>query len=612
MPSADSRATQNKESLIERAAHVVERYEARDLILDRAETYYDNVGVTKEQATEIYYVRVPDGRNAADLMADVLSRQRVSVTVPANSENQRDKKRADEVERWLTAFLENTQVDEDLRLVHELVYDAIKRGVVVLRAIMLRERLEKNGNDAPYGYNQFPVVFEVRDWRNIYPVYTRQRITEVFECYQASAFDLKQDYPELGLDDWGDTEMLKVYEWWDSTHKAFWVEGPAKKRKAGNEHVWLMPPTPHEYGCLPYSIRVVRPQSKSRARPEKMAPSILETWSTTLHAINILESAKFTAALGYINSAWVAKTNKPDFELDLTTGAVNYLLPEEDVAPLVRGQVPVDLMQSSIEWNTRFQRASVPGALYGESLGSNLAGYAISLLTESGRRILNPIIQAIELCVGDTLSTTLSICEHLLGPLVEEVVLHVSTAVEDADRRQRVVRRGVKLDYEALEGSHHCTVKLGDPLPADRERSLNMAMGVRQPNASGMPLLSDETIRTDILGITDNHQEMMRIFTQNFAGQLQQVMLQESLAEAGMGESPTGGPDQMLQGMQQMMMEGMQPIVEEVTNLGQRLQEIEAGFQGMLGGAAPPMQEIPIPPEVMGPPPELAQGMGPL
>lgn len=608
MPSGDGNKTQDQKSqLIERAKHIVNRYEVRDTLLDRAETYYDNVGVSKEPATEIYYVRVPDGRNAADLMADVLSRQRVSVTVPANSENQRDKKRADEVERWLTAFLENTQIDEDLRLVHELVYDAIKRGVVVLRAFMLRERLTKNG-DSLYGYKKFPIVFEVRDWRNIYPVYQRQRISEVFECYEASALDLRQDYPELGLDDWGDMEMLKVYEWWDCTHKAFWIEGPGKRGRVGKEHVWLMPPTPHEYGCLPYSVRVVRPQSKNRARPEKMAPSILGTWSTVLHAMNILESAKFTAALGYINSAWVARTNKPDFELDLTTGAVNYLLPEEDVAPLVRGQVPIDLMQASNEWNSRFQRASVPGALYGESLGSNLAGYAISLLTESGRRILNPIIQAIELCIGDTLSTTLSICENLLGPLVEDVVLQVSTQVEEMDRRQRMVRQGVKLDYETLNGMYHNVVKLGDPLPADRERSLNMAMGVRQPNASGMPLLSDETIRTDILGVTDNHQEMRRIFTQNFAGQLQQVMLQESLAEAGMGESPTGGSEQMMQGMQQMMIEGMQPIVEEVGNLGQRLQEIEMSFQSMIGGAQPPIQSILVP--QVGPEPTSDQGMG--
>lgn len=593
----------SKDAIAERGELVKERYAQRDENLDAANDIYDEVGVSKAKDAEIYYVHLPEGRNAADLIADLQASLTIRVTVPSDGEKVSEKKRADEVEAFLNAWITHIQQQEDVRFTHELTYDAIKTGVVAVRTVFLSERVKGGKYDG-----KFPVVMEVRDWRNIYPVFQRSRVMEVFECYETNAFDLRLDNPGMEVPDtWQNDQRVTVWEWWSEKKKAFWISGPAYSDRAGLQQsgrIWLQAPVDHRYGCLPYSLRAIRPQSKHRGKPDKMSPSLLESWAGIVNGMNIVESAKFTAGMSYINSAWVMKSPREAPELDTSTGAVNYLLPDEDVAPLTKGQVPVDLLQMGDDWASRFQRASIPTALYGENVGANMAGYAIQLLSDSGRRIITPITEAIQLAISDGCAHMLSICENLLGPMLndQDITVDATEMIEDGNR-QRAIRRGVKLDWDSLDGGYYNTVRLGDPLPQDKERGINMALGLRTKDDSGMPLMSDETIRTDILGIGDNQKELLRILQERFLGSLANVQLQDILNEVDQENAP---PEQ--DPMQQVMM-ALQEMSQRMDAIEKEHAQAMGGGNGAVPPGMPPGMTPGMPPGMPPMPPEMMAAM---
>lgn len=573
---------------IRERCHIVKRrFEERDASLDAALRFYEQVGVSRRQDAEIYVVRLPDAVTVTDLIADLLASQTVTVTVPVQGDSQEAQRRANALEQFWQAWLRRVEVDDDKRLVHELAYDAVIYGALVGRIAYYPERLVEEDGRYRLG-PQFPLSLEIRCWRNVYPVWRRTNIVEVYEHYTTTVIDANND---LGLDlPWRDDDTIEVYEWWDAERCAIWLEGaPYRDETYHADGVyWVRKPTPHGLGCLPYFVRFVRPQSREKSSPEKLAPSLLQRWMPIIGTMNVIESAKMTAALTYVNSAWVVKSGRADLELDLSAGAVNYLRPDEDVQPLVKGTIPVDLLRVGEDWSARFQRASVPAALYGESLGANLAGYAIALLTDSGRRIIVPIMTAIELFLADACMTVLKACHNLLAPLVGDVYIDALSSGEEAGRRilQRV--RLPRVDNAIA------LIRVGEPLPRDKERSVNLAIGLRTPNQSGMPLLSDETIRSDILGVTDNDLELKRILRERLAANMVEVLLQdvlsETMAEQTGEDGASGMPDEATM---MAIAQAMQPVAENIAAIEERL---AGGVGGETSLEPSPTSPSPSPP----------------
>ena len=616
--------------LLARARTLRDNYADRDADLDLAEQHYWNVGVDKEPAgddgAEIYRVRVPDGQTFVDLVADLLSAQDITLSVPASKQTQKEQGRVDQIERWLTAWLQVSQRNEDVDLVHELAWDGAVRGAVVVRCVVIPERVnpkefgEDEDDDAKRMYNAFPLVPEIRDWRNVYPVYKRTRIAEVYECYNVLVSDLRASHPDLNIPDtWRDSDQVELWEWWDCDKKAFWVQGVAGGRSDAAGVAWLMEPTDHGLGCMPYSIRLVRGSSKRRGDPAKLAPSVLQTLVGTLDAMNELESAMYTAALGYVNSAWIFKTADPDATLDLSHGAVNIVRLEEDAKPLVKAELPLDLQGVSQAWQQRFQRASLPAVLYGEGISAQVAGYAIALQTEQGRRILLPIIRAIQNVIGDACSNALRICASMMGDTSGGYGFSLDLPyVKSEASRKAITRTG--LDYGSLRDVPIIEVQLGDPLPADEERNMGLAQMARQPGISGTPLLSDRTIRERHLHVPDDEEERTRIHAEAFEMQARDLIAQELAQEAGLLDEQGQPVDEQGQPMQPPGAPGqppMQPgappeqedpisqlmaVVEQLANdvamLKQRGELVEPQQ-----GAAPAMPQEQMPPEPMGAPP---------
>lgn len=531
-PSSPVAAGNLDDLLTQRAEKTKTAWADRDNALDRAADHYWNVGLFPQAEGEIYRVRVTDGQAAADLVGDLLSAQKLTISVPARADTNKERQWAEKVEAWLQAWLRITERNEGIEMVHELSIDAVLNGACVVRVLMLPERIQdiQDGDLTLY-----PLVLEPRDWRNCYPVYSRSRVTEVFECYEISVGDLRRAWPKAEVPPtWKEQDMVEMWEWWSETEKAFWAKGSTMKHVGkGSGYCWLMKPTEHRYGCLPYSIRTVRGQAKRRGDPERLAPSLMQAWAPILDVLNLVESAKMTAAMQYINSAWVVQTNRNDFKLDLSHGAVNYLYPDEAAEPLVKATVPVDLMQVAQEWETRFQRASMPTALYGENIGPNMAGYAIALLSESGRRILLPVIAAVRLSIVDSCYVAIKMAAGLFGKTMKGYGQDLTIRLPQLSADAREVLKEFDLDPDDLA---HVWIDaaLSNPLPQDEEREVNLAVALRQPGSNGLPLLSDETLRERFLHVPDDERERMRIYAETFETTIKDTILADIAKQAEM------------------------------------------------------------------------------
>ncbi len=607
MPSRTPRplATNSPDDLLtQRAEKTKKAWADRDDALDKAADHYWNVGLSRDEG-EIYRVRVTDGQAAADLIGDLLSAQKLTVSVPARADTNKERQWAEKVEAWLQAWLRITERNEGVELVHELSIDAVLNGACVVRVLMLPERI-KDVEDGDLSL--YPLVLEPRDWRNCYPVYSRSRVTEVFECYATTAGDLRRAWPNASIPEaWKEQDEVEMWEWWDEKEKAFWAKGSTFKNAGkGSGYAWLMKPTEHRYGCLPYSIRTVRGQAKRRGDPERLAPSLMQSWAPVLDVLNLVESAKMTAALQYINSAWVVNTNRNDFKLDLSNGAVNYLYPDENVAALTKATVPVDLMSVAQEWQTRFQRSSLPTALYGENIGPNMAGYAIALLSESGRRILLPVIAAVKLSIVDACYVAIKMAAGLFGQTMRGYGQDLTIRLPQLSVDAREVLKEFDLDPNDL--SHvWIDANLTNPLPQDEEREANLAVALRQPGSNGLPLLSDETLRERFLHVPDDERERLRIYSEAFETTIKDTILADIAKQAEM----EGADEEALSA-------GMPPPSSFPPEL--LAQMIAQGKGGAPPGGAPgmpPMGGPPgmppgMPPEMMGGPPmEAPPGMPP-
>lgn len=613
--------------LVERARKLRDLYADRDSDLDLAEQHYYDTGVVKEAAgddgAEIYRVRVPDGQTFVDVVADLLSAQDVTVSVPATKETNKEQQRVDAIERWLRAWLDTSQRNEDVDLVRECAWDAVVRGAIVVRVMVLPERInpdDADENDGQRAYRRFPLVPEIRDWRCVYPVYKRTRVEEVFECYNVIVGDLRRDHEDLDIPpSWRDTDQVEMWEWWDCDKKAFWVQGVGQGDAAGVR--WLMEPTEHNLGCLPYTVRTVRGSSKRRGDPAKLAPSILQTLIGTLDAMSEVESAMYTAALGYVNSAWAMTTDDPEAKLDLSHGAVNMLRVGEEAKPLVKAEMPLDLQAVASAWQQRFQRASLPAVLYGEGISAQVAGYAIALQTEQGRRILLPVIRAITNAIADACANALRICAAMLGDTADGFGFSLELPYAQAKEGRRIIQRA-GLDYGTLKDLPLVDVQLGDPLPADEERNMGLAQMARSPGPTGTPLLSDRTIREKHLHVADDTEEKTRIYAEQFETQARDLIAKELGVEAGLL------PPDEAQGMEGQPAQGMPPegapppqggelqqvlaVVEQLAQEVARLKQA-AGMNGAQPPMAPmaPMAPMPeqMPAEMM---PEGAPMMPPM
>lgn len=464
--------------LYEQAQALIDEHQDRDALYDRLDDLYDQVGNARdaEKPLDVQLVKMPYATNAVDLVTDLASQQELRVEVPAAGETKKAKERADEQEQWLKALKRANEKRQHRNFTGELAWAATQRAQCVLRTLF-HPRAGEGDEEAGSG---LPVILQVRDPRYVYAQEGVNGTALVVEGWKRQAGEIRRLYPKVLDDELPAESEVEWLEVWTDKYRAYFAHGSPVK-VGGKELV------PHGYGLIPYAFGMARTTARPgvalRYRP------LLAGIEDTLKMVDIWFSVLATAGWASVTNAWGVFTDDDQKALDTTPGSINYFRQNDRVLPIQRGTLPPDFFQLGTLLQIAIQQGTFPAAMYGQLTGQ-MAGYAINMLNQSGRRPLLPIWHAIEACWEEAFRNAVLICREKVAPLVGEQVPLVVTSKGTADGQQTIIKRQLRLDTQEIGDDFEVLVTLGDPMPADEAANLRMAM---EATNARTPLLSVET-----------------------------------------------------------------------------------------------------------------------
>lgn len=488
--------------LLEIAQETINDYSERDSDLDLLEPYYFLEGhkdkERKAQQEGIEIVHLPYGTNVVDLIQDMLSQAELTITVPAASEGSQDKKTADTAEDFIRATMQQSERAQHQRLIDRAAWLLAMRGAIAGRVMAIENWMQKGEQGYEVG-KRVPLLFQLRDPRYVYPAFGLDGLAYIVEKKRRTIRDVRITLGDNSLlpGKKPSTEVEWI-EYWDDHQYCYWMDGKPVE-KAGKAGPW-----PHLYGGLPYAFEFARQTGK--LDPEQRARPILKAIDHVIDRMELLDTAEATFISQYNGDAIVAKVHD-EIEVDTRPGAVNYIEPDESIDWLRSGRQPIETQQAYSKYQGQFEKGTFPSSMYGIDPGRIMAGFAISLLNQSGQARLSPIVKALE----DLLSTlgehALMIAESYLTPLVGgPIPFYVYGETEDESGSKRATRKQNKLDAKRLGGFYFVEVTIGELMPADEQANVVLAGRVRQPGPDGRPLLSWETT-VDKFGLVSSPSE---------------------------------------------------------------------------------------------------------
>ena len=587
-------AVPKAEELLELCQDTIKKYALRDTALRSLEDYYfleltkEDEAKAKEEGIEV--VRGPHGTNATDLVSDILLGSDLTVTVPARSELKTDKTHADQAEKFLKSCRQQSERAQRQDLLGQGAWNVSMRGALAGRVICRDGLFKKKGATTEEKWEmgeRIPIAMQLRDPRFIYPEFGVDGLQFICEEWRRTVQDIRNSLGGEVLKDKKLTDEVEWMEYWDDTHYCYWANGTLVAQEGGGDGPWE-----HRYGGNPYSFEFAR--QTGRKEPEKRARPLLEGLRGTIDKMDMLDSMRMTHIAQYIGSAWVVKSNsEDDIDVGLKPGDINQLLPDESIEPLHGGMQPIELDESLARFQVLFERGTFPGTMFGEDPGRVVAGYAISLLNQSGQMRLGPMVNCMERFLASMYSNVLMVAENYISTLIDGPIPfyeYVDKGSEEGDNYR--ARSEQEFDAKKLDGHYHVEVSIGELLPGDEQANLSLAERARAPGADGRPLLSWETV-LDKYGLGKSATE-------------ERDRIDRELALLD--------PDVALLRNKILVAELITEMKDELAELGIDAEEVlaqsQAAQQPPPMPEQPPMQQGP-PPEMMAPPPPPQAGPPP-
>lgn len=597
--------TPNPLDLYEQATVLFDEAHDRNALFAAMDDLYD---AKPEAANDphVQLVKMPLSTNTIDLVVDLASAQDISITVPAASEHKKDIAQADDSETWLRAMLDANQRTQHRNLTAEMAYLGAQRALVVMRTLY-RESAVKEGEkvDGEYTLAGLPVLFQVRDPKHVVFDESAGELHMVAERWARKARSIRILYPGALDDDIDGNAEVEWCEVWTPKHVAYFVDG-TPLRVAGK----LI--KPHRYGCIPYSFGTARTTPRPNLRYRPMLAGVQALAQNLDTAFSIMATAGWQVVVGGVNVFSDNYGRENGKHLDTTPGSVNYFAGNDRVEPFQRAALPGDFMELVQLWLQAYQAGTFPFAMFGQAPGS-MAGYAINMLTQSGRRSIAPIWKAIESAYEGAFYNAITICRELVAPLIgtSDIPLYVSDTARVGDRDRRV-KRTLKLDVTKTGPEWACEVRLSDPMPQDEAANLRMAL-----EATKGGLLSQQTALTKFQVVDDALAEMERLAVEGIFKQLSPLEAVKLARERGYVPQKLELPQGWKLGQDGQIMPDLQPPQQ----LGMGLPQ--PGPQPMAQPQMPMPEQMPMPqpqgmtPDQMGQPPldpamlqMLMQGQG--
>jgi len=568
----------DEKQLFDLATETIDEYAERDQDYDNLEQYYfldgdqDPNQDSEDETVDI--VRLPYITNVVDLVQDLFASAEWSISVPAAGEKVTDQQLADDAEEYLKAVFHQSERAQRQDFLSRAAWLVAMRGCLAGRVMRVNDWLERSEKGKLAVGDKIPLLIQMRDPRYVYPEFGLDGLSYVVERFTRTVGDVRRTYGEDVLPKKKRDEEIEWTEYWDSAHFYHWAAGE------------LVQSGEHLCGGIPYAYEFARQTGK--IEPEKRGRSFLQGMTAVVDRMNTLASMESTFVSNYIGSAW-AFYGDSDAKIDLRPGAINRLDATDRLEPIQASRKALDLDASWAKLETHWERGTFPGTVFGADPGRVMSGYSLTILNQSGRMRLQPMISCVERLLETLLENVLMASEQWVSSLAGgKIPFYGYVRSGDKQEQNRKTRKDRVFDARGLGGVYQVEVHLGDLLPADEQTNLGMAQAARTPNANGLPLLSDETIREKYLNVGRDVDERTRIDRERIEVSNQELAaIKEALAVARRKEELAREVKKQLGTTVEELLVSRVPIGSADSDIMSQL----AGFVGQGGGMPAPEPE---------------------
>ncbi len=328
---------------------------------------------------------------------------------------------------------------------------------------------------------------EIRVW-DIYNVCydaDAKGITWAANFYRMSASHAKDEYNAVVS-----SSYVDCIDYWDREKNIVIVDG---KQVYENKHgLGYCPVFIFRVGATPQVWQANYTYTDSHVGESIYAPirNILPLLNKTLSDLLTIVRRGVKTPMGY----WSSDGSK-NIEQDI------YQVEKVAVVPFKIGEVFAPLMTPSMPQNGQdlvnivvgeIQRGSFPHTTYGE-VATRLSGYAINQLNAALSTVIEPFIAALE---HSYIIDALELIKQFTGSSFPAIKIRGRNSYD----RAFGYAKADELKPSDIKGDWHPEARLELVLPKDDPQKVEMARFLREGE---IPLLSDQTIRSEVLGVQD-------------------------------------------------------------------------------------------------------------
>lgn len=485
--------------------HLTTKYQKRNSQFKIDEEMYWLTGSESDvEGTETIIFPIP--HNVINTACDLLSSNPMRITVPPASEHAKPKARADKMEDFLDIAWDRMQRDSGRRFISDMAYYSALRGQFFARVLYDPDlvNVTGEGDEREVAFKGFPIFCQIIDPYNVYPMIGTRGLEGYVIDMQVEAGPIMQQFDVVLENEKGEkkewTDEIRWVEYWDDETKCFLAgtEGglrPISVSGTNKDGSKVRGPIKHDYKFCPgiYGWGRTVPSKD----PEKQGVSMLFGLRGIGRRMNRFATMVATSLYEHAMGTIIVTTDRPDLELDMTAGAINYLLQEEKAEWFAKSQLGSEQLANRLIEMLQDQafQTTFPPVVTGSAPWSGTPGYAISLLTHSGKLKIAPLKEQLEWALS-------GLNEHILR-LVEVIAEQIPI---------QGVRAGTTYDMKFgpgdVKGYYSNVVKLEVDLPQDEMRNLQMA---RLATQGPSPLASKQTAREKWLKMQSPAKEQIRI-----------------------------------------------------------------------------------------------------
>lgn len=553
----------------DRSKAMVEQDAARVALYTDMREMFDMEWSGNPKADWVKKIVSPDAYNSVMGILRLMMNAEPQINIPRPGESE-TLLRDEETERALRALLHKADEIAEVSAYHDMALSAVLFSDICVRvgnSADIIALVDKNSVLATQA-KKIPFTIQTLNPATVFTESDIMGMRRVVICEIATVGDIREFWGDLAdyVGQMDDTDEVTLYDYWDRTYRAVWIEDQAEPLKFGE----------HKLPFLPVVRRVVQGtnlwKNWNNAAIWPMLYPYMKSgfWDAQNIALTMIFSMAY--AMGSVPFMQLKKKSmsQPDPRIDWDKPGINVTLEDgQELKRVDMGAIPPDMMQLLNIAENKVPQMTLPSVVFGQAPGGNMSYSGINLLTQGGRLPIVPVQER----VADALSQAL------------EIVLRW---VKEEGQQRKMWDKGLLavLDPQGIDlDSLYVGVKVAPDIPQDR-----MQMGTLVTQLVGAGIISKKTGR-EWLHILDDAAEteqfLLELFVQSQAeamakqiGEASDVtgIAPEGLAEDTAQMAEPGPPQAATEGPLFDLSQGGIPQVQTGN-----IQEIAPGIPGMPG-----------------------------